>query len=253
MDTDASFEGPIEIGTASNVAAPGDIATLHARFVRYPGCQQLQLWLPRSGLLHEGRLRMQHANGTLLADGRLSDYLNGAVQMLFDTLPWPPGEVRIEVDCDDGVGHRLVLNKLDREPEPVAPPALPPPAAAPSAPRVYRDGFGRVIEDVDLKLREGVNGWLKRWFGRRLDYSGTFRAGTIHYIEPGLAIDFFHEMCGGDLHFSIDVPTVEEWERATKSPLERRDEILSFVAERVRCEKASSWKYRITPRSIDFY
>ena len=55
------------------------------------------------------------------------------------------------------------------------------------------------------------------------------------------------------MKFSIDVPAVEHWVAATGMPLSRRDEIIGFVARRVRQEQASSWRYEITGRTIDFY
>lgn len=249
---DELFEGALQIGEARNTG-PGAEAlasTLHARHARYPGCQQLQLWLPRPGHEADGQLRIVHASDRVLAEGRLREHLNGSVQMLFDTLPWPPGRIEVQIDCDDGIGHRLGLDKLTGELPP--PPPAPPPPVVDTPPIVYRDGFGRVIENEDLRLREQVHAQIARTFARRLAYSGTYRAGTIHYIEPGLQIDFPHEMGGGELHFSIDVPAEADWEQATGAPLARRDEIITFVAERVRMEKASGWRYRITPRSIDF-
>lgn len=40
------------------------------------------------------------------------------------------------------------------------------------------------------------------------------------------------------MKFSIDVPAVEHWVAATGMPLSRRDEIIGFVARRVRQEQA---------------
>lgn len=250
---DELFEGPLQIGESRNTGpgAEGLASALHARHARYPGCQQLQLWLPRPGHQADGCLRIVHGTGRVLAEGRLREHLNGPVQMLFDTLPWPPGRIEVQIDCDDGIAHRLELDKLAAEPPP--PPQAPPPPAVDAPPIVYRDGLGRVIGNEDLRLREEVQARIARTFSRCIAYSGTYRAGTIHYIERGLQIDFPHEMCGGELHFSIDVPAESDWERDTGVPLARRDEIVGFVAERVRIEKAGNWRYRITPRSIEFF
>ncbi|HOZ08937.1 MAG TPA: hypothetical protein PKW75_11680, partial [candidate division Zixibacteria bacterium] len=46
-----------------------------------------------------------------------------------------------------------------------------------------------------------------------------FRAGTIIYIEGDLRLKFYHEMCGGGVHFSIDIPAEADWEAATGRPL----------------------------------
>lgn len=248
-----SYEGPIAIGAASNLCAPPALEGLHARFVRYPGCQQLQLWLPRSGCLHDGALRVVHASGKVLVQGSLRRHLNGSVQLLMDTLRWPPGEISVEIDHDDGVGHRLALNKLDASAELPAPTAVEAPPPAANEPIVYRDGFGRPIENLDLALREKVRQLIGARFSRRLEYAGNVRSGVVTYVEGSLRIDFPHEMCGGELMYSIDIPTVERWEAATGTPPGRRDEIVDFVAERVRSEQAPSCRYRITANAIDYY
>jgi len=120
-------------------------------------------------------------------------------------------------------------------------------------PIVYRDGFGNVIPDTDLELRGQAQRDIARMFERRLEYEGNFRAGTIIFIEGDARIRFAHEMTGGAMAFTIEVPSPEHWEGFTKTPLARRDEIVAFVAERVRIEKANSWRYEITDESIDYY
>ena len=124
---------------------------------------------------------------------------------------------------------------------------------APRGPIVYRDGFGNIVPDLDLEMREGVRRKLVSTFGRRLEYEGNFRAGTIIYIDGDTRIRFYHEMCGGEMKFSIDVPVVAHWQDATGTPLSQRDDIIAFVAQRVKQEQASSWRYEITANSIDFY
>lgn len=244
-----AFEGEIDIGPASNCGAPESVGLLHARFVRYPACQQLQLWLPQPGWQGYGDLRLCRGEAVLEQD-RVDARLNGSVQMLWDTLPWPPGDYRIEIDHQQGWKHVLTLRKLpEGEPLPTVAPA---PSEEPPGPVVYRDGFGKVIPDEDLLLREQVMQRLKAQFSRRLQYDGNYRAGTITYVEGDLRIGFFHEMGGGDCKFYIDVPTAERWEAATGTPLARREEILEFVAAQVQRDQAPSWRYEIGVDAIVF-
>jgi hypothetical protein len=49
------------------------------------------------------------------------------------------------------------------------------------------------------------------------------------------------------------VPSAEHWEGFTRTSLARRKEIVAFLAERVRIEKANSWRYEISDKSIDYY
>ena len=119
-------------------------------------------------------------------------------------------------------------------------------------PIVYRDGFGNIIPDADLELRKALAERMAARFSRRLEFDGTFRAGTITYVEGDLRIPFSHEMCGGNVHFSIDVPTPEKWEAATGRPLSERSDIVDFLAFETRRVKASSWHYVIRETRIDF-
>jgi hypothetical protein len=118
---------------------------------------------------------------------------------------------------------------------------------------VWRDGAGNVIPQVDLEIRAELKAKLERRFARKLSYEGTYRGGTIVYDDGKHTIRFDHEMCGGDLKFTICLPTKEQWATATGTPPSERDEIVNWVAGQVQRDQAPSWKYRITADSIDFY
>ncbi|UPT62951.1 MAG: hypothetical protein M0D54_22015 [Hyphomonadaceae bacterium JAD_PAG50586_4] len=53
---DEGFEGEIVLEEPANVGAPEGLARLSTQFVRYPGCQQLILWLPQPGRPNYGVL-----------------------------------------------------------------------------------------------------------------------------------------------------------------------------------------------------
>jgi hypothetical protein len=84
-------------------------------------------------------------------------------------------------------------------------------------------------------------------------YEGNFRAGTIHYHDGDLQLQFYHEMGGGDCFFYILIPSSDQWEAQTQTPIERREEIIHFLAKRVKMEKASGKRYEIQDSSIVFY
>ncbi|MBI5258115.1 MAG: hypothetical protein HY855_16550 [Burkholderiales bacterium] len=124
--TDApAHEGAITLGAACNVGTGAPPALLRANFVRYPGCQQLQLWLPPSGGQGYTRLRVRQADGRLLLDTTVQHCVQGSVQILFDTLHWPPGALQLEIDHAEGWRHCLPLHKSHDG----TPPTLPQPAA----------------------------------------------------------------------------------------------------------------------------
>jgi hypothetical protein len=120
-------------------------------------------------------------------------------------------------------------------------------------PIVYKDGFGNIIPDEDLILREKLDKELVAKFGRKIEYTGNLRAGSVIYIDINTRIEFSHEMGGGNCMVYIDIPTEAQWVAFTKTPLAGRKEILEFVAAAVQAEQASNCKYEIKENSISFY
>ena len=122
-----------------------------------------------------------------------------------------------------------------------------------NGPIKYRDGFGNIIENEDMVLREKFYKDLARKFSRHIEYKGNFRSGTIIYIDNEIRIEFYHEMGGGNCMLYIDIPSEEQWEAATKTPLSERQDIVEFVATRVKSEQASNCNFIIEKASIGFY
>lgn len=247
--------GIIELGEINNDPPDGELTT--ARFVHYPDCQQLIIWLPQYGGRGYGNIRLIECSKNRVIDDRLvTDRLSGSIQILWDTLDIPPGDYRIEIDHPQNGKHVILLKKYEEgvEPPKEVEPEIPEAEQEnPNPPIVYRDGFGNELPNEDLILREKILKEMADKFGRKISYEGTFRAGTIIYHEGDLRIEFYHEMGGGNCMFYIDIPTEASWEASTKTPLERRQEILEFVAETVRREQASSTHYVIEDTSIGFY
>lgn len=94
---------------------------------------------------------------------------------------------------------------------------------------------------------------LQNKFSRKIEYEGNFRSGYIIYSDTDHVIKFYHEMGGGNCMFYIDIPTINTWERETKMPLYKRDEILEFVANTVQKQQASNCTYVMQESSIIFY
>ena len=250
-DEAPGFEGLVRVERIHNVDAPAEIGVLKVQHVHYPGTQQLTVWLPQSGYFGYRDWRIIGPHEVVIERAELRSRLNGSVQVLTDTLPWAPGAYRVEVAHDDGWRHVAVLEKLaEGVPAPKPNPAPPPPPS--SEPRIYRDGSGNIIPNVDLELRKRANEAIARRFGRYLEYEGNFRAGVIIYVDGERRIRFQHEMAGGAYKFIIDVPPVAHWEAQTGTPLSERDEIVRFVAERVQREQASSWTFEIRATEIAF-
>ena len=65
MSDATGFEGEIVLDAPASPGAPAGAGELSARFVRYPGCQQLMLWLPADGPQNYTRLTITGPGGTL--------------------------------------------------------------------------------------------------------------------------------------------------------------------------------------------
>ena len=120
-------------------------------------------------------------------------------------------------------------------------------------PIVYRDGFGNVIPNIDLEMQEKLKEEIKGRFERHLEYEGNLRAGNVLYIEGKLRISFSNEVGGGNCMVYIDIPSDENWEAQTNTPLSRRKDILEFVAATVQMQQASNCRYEIRENTISFY
>lgn len=251
-DEAPAFEGRVDVGQIHNINAPAEIGVLHIKYVRYPGTQQLTVWLPQHGYFGYRNWRLIGPGERVLEDVELRSRLNGTVQILTDTLPWPPGAYRIEVTHEGGWRHVAELEKFPEDAPAPKPPPAPLPEPVSSEPIVYRDGAGNIIPNLDLEMRAQALEKIVRRFGRYLEYEGNYRAGVIVYVDGDRRIRFQHEMAGGSYKFIIDVPPAKYWEAQTGTPLSERDEIVRFVAEQVQREQASDWTFEIRENEIAF-
>lgn len=252
MSEPETHEGVVGIGDIDTVDGPADLKPPTLKFVHYPGSQQLILWLPKPAHEGYGELSVTH-DGVDVERAAVSSRVNGSVQVLFATLEWAPGDYQIAITHKDGWRHEIALKKYPPDEQPPAPPPEPVVEEPSRGPIVYRDGFGNVIPDTDLEMRGQAQRDIARMFGRKLEYEGNYRSGIVIFVDGDTRIRFAHEMSGGDVKFSIEIPSADHWEGFTRTPLSKRKEIVAFVAERVRIEKANSWRYEITEDAIDFY
>ena len=228
------YFGNIKIGATENTTGGNSSSELiSSEFIHYPDCQQLIIRLPQNGWDGYGAIRLLDSDTKKILDERpLTNRLNGNTQVLWDTVEIPPGNYTVEIEHPKGGKHLLHFSKSDKMELPAA--------------------YTPVI-DEDLLIRDKFLTELFTKMSRRISYEGSFRGGSIIFHEGDLTISFYHEMGGGDCKFYIDIPTAEKWKAQTKTKLSRRDEILQFVAETVKREKASSWQYVIRKDMIYFF
>ncbi len=69
--------------------------------------------------------------------------------------------------------------------------------------------------------------------GTKVSYSNDGRSGHVHYQSPEAKFALYFEFSGGDCVASINIPSPAKWEKETKLPLARREEVLNFIGRQV--------------------
>lgn len=225
----------------------------HIKFVHYPDCQQMIIWLPRPGAEYSNARLQSVTTGKLVEEWPVNQKLSGAIQILWDTLPTSPGEYRLEIEHGSGAVHFIEFIKYPEGVKIEEPPEeKKEPEETSNLPIEYKDGFGNIIVNEDLELRKKVLSDIARKFSRYIEYQSAGRAGTVFYIDNETRIPFSYELGGGKCVAYIDIPGENEWEKATKTSLGRREEIISFLAANVQARQASNCRIEISNTAISF-
>lgn len=208
-----AHNGIIELGTIENTGDNADqVGLLHAQFVHYPDCQQLQIWLPEYGSNGYGRYRIIDKNTqTILENALVEDKLNGSIQMLFDTLGLTDSDYVLEIDHPKGGKHLLHFQKfaeyvMPEQPKPIEPAS----GQADNMWRVYKDGFGNPIPNEDQILRENAQQQLREMITTHTPDATT----TPFEIAPNLKLD--QDLINQALTFS------SEWGENFQKPIHDR-------------------------------
>jgi hypothetical protein len=91
--------------------------------------------------------------------------------------------------------------------------------------------------------------------GYRLTYQDYGRSGTIWFEDGQFRFDMWWEFGGINALVIIDIPTPDQWTARTQMPIERRDEVLRYVAEQVIHDQTLSGNngYTIGTSAITIY
>ncbi len=252
------YFGIIELGTIENIGEKGtEIDLIRAQFVHHPSYQQLTIWLPQYGRQGYGNMRLiNNKTKTVVDEKPVAEKLNGSVQILWDTLEIAPSNYTIEIEHPKGGKHILPFKKYVKGKEVKKDIYIPTPELqqdTPSVSKTDKKGFGILLPNEGLILKEEVTKELVEQFTRDVTYEGSFRSGYVIYIEGDKRLRFMHEMMDDNCKFYIEIPTESTWEAETKTPLSRRADILSFMAHAVQTDHASNWQYEIREDSIYYY
>lgn len=264
MDEPLSYPGDISIEAIENSGEnAAQFGLLTAQSIHYPDCQQLVIWLPQYGRSGYGSYHVRdRATRSTIAEGEIEQILNGSTQILFDTLTWPDGNYVLEIEHCNYCTHQLHFRK---QPQPTKSnkPIVPDRSSTPANDgpcKIYLDGVGNPIPNEDEVIRQKMQTQLARAFGvasddfsPQLQVEGSVRAGNVIYLEGATRIEFWYEMGGGNCKLFIDIPPTDAWKARAQTPLARRDEILTFIANEIKQQKALSWRFEISDREITFY
>jgi len=226
----------------------------HVRFVHYPDCQQMSLWLPEYYKEYHDAIIRNIVDHVVVFDQKVENIINGTIKITIDTLFIPPGEYEFTITKKDGFIHKLYFKKSQEGEQPkIVEPNEPEPVNLDSDPMVYRDGFGNIMPNEDLIWRQNIIDKTIDKFTRRLEYVSQGRGGEVIYHEGKKSIKFYMEMGGGNCVFYLDIPSISDWEKTTGFPLPEREDIITFVAEQTRRDQASSCTYKISETEITYY
>ena len=78
------------------------------------------------------------------------------------------------------------------------------------------------------------------------------REGEVVYQEGFKEIKFYMEFGGTDVVFYLSIPSASQWEKSTGFSLNKRDEILTFVATVTQKYQAPSCDFKIEDNAILF-
>lgn len=231
----------------------GIVKRENVEVIHYPDCQQLMFHMPKYAW-DAGAFRIvDGVTGAVLEEKPVREQLNGGTMILLDTLPLKPGFYTIDADWPDGWTHRIKFVKMipgfPKEETYRHPPG--------NVRMVQNDTEYRLFDSNGVEIDNGMQQIMAatdrivRNLKRRVEYEQSGRAGLITYVEGDTRIVFDWEFAGGNGVVIIFVPNPGQWEKATGTPLARRQEILEFVSECVIRDQAPGCRYEIGEGYID--
>jgi len=76
--------------------------------------------------------------------------------------------------------------------------------------------------------------------GPKVLYSSEGRSGHVHYQSSETSFTLYYEFGGGNCVAIISIPDPATWEKETKLPLARREEVLNFIGQQVVKDQTTS-------------
>lgn len=229
-----TYNGKVQILEIVNEGGDNTLAVPKCSIVHYPDAQQLMLWLS-DNVFHYTTCSLTNSHNTVILNTPVQQLTTGTILFLLDTLPLQPETYTLTIKHTSGLSHCIHFMKKDNEaeiatPEPTKPMSF--------LEKLYHDNQQ---SKHNPKPQEAI-----------VLFKNHGRSGTFTYCEPGITIDFISELGFGCL-FYILIPTRQDWEKETGIPVNRRDEIIEYVAQEAQRTQGSNLVYAIEPATIYFY
>ena len=177
-----------------------------------------------------------------------------------------------EKAIDQEIAAREELLRIQRDAEVIAAASM----------EQYREAYEArirtdVLRDVAEKLLQAGHGsvHVKRWLdidqeiidhawkylgfemldgkAATVQYDSQGRSGYVYFNWDGAVIRMYYEFGGGSTLATIDIPPVDKWEKETGFPLDKRDLVLMFIANRIIRDQAQDHTFEIKDNYIRIY
>lgn len=260
-----SYFGFIEVTKIENLYSEDNLESINSnakptfsstnvKSVHYDDCQQLVIWLEEYYTSYKNLEIIDTVTKSVIYNEEIGNIVSGSTQIILDSLFIYPGEFKIQINKINNSQHFIYFRKYV---EGIFPEQIPPAnennESEDKEPIVYRDGFGNLLPNEDLIMRDQIIRMTINKVFRRLEFLSHGREGEVIYIEGDRRVHFYMELGAYNCLFYLVIPSPENWESSTPFALEERDDILRYIAEGTLREQAPSCIYKISDCEITYF
>ncbi len=88
---------------------------------------------------------------------------------------------------------------------------------------------------------------------QKITYASDGRSGEVIYKSPETSFALYYEFGANDIIVCIDIPSVQDWQKYTGLPVERREEVLNFIGQRVVHDQTDGGSFKIEGNWMNIY
>lgn len=161
MSEGYTYSGMIEIGRISNPLIENKVNSSirpmtesNIRFVQYPDCQQIILWLPEYKSFYDTICIINECQGIVYKE-KTDNVVSGSTQIIIDSIFIKPGHYIIQLSIQTDIVHEIEFLKY-RDGESISKKGSANTEIVNNSegPILYKDGLGNVIKNNDTEWRK---------------------------------------------------------------------------------------------------